>query len=71
MNSEDESALTTANSVPVSMGILKTFPSPSTIKVTDIVERIMTQREMFTKRYKSKAAKEADYVANKEFIQEQ
>ena len=61
-----------ALAVPRKQGILTAFESPSAITVSTIVGRIMAQQDMFTKRYESKAAKEADYVANKkEFIQEQ
>jgi hypothetical protein len=60
-----------AYAVPRRLGVLQTFESPSKLRVTDIIQRIMDQREMYSNRYKSKAAKEADYVANrKEFVEE-
>lgn len=59
------------SSVASRMGILKQFKSPSDITVMTIIQRILDQREVFSARYKSKAAKEADYVANKkEFLEE-
>jgi hypothetical protein len=71
VNSEDDAALDVANEVPRRLGILQTFESPSKLRVTDIIQRIMDQREMYSNRYKSKAAKEADYVAHsKQFVEE-
>ncbi len=71
MNSEDADAVSLANVVPADMGILKVFESPSRLRVADIIQRIMDQREEFTKRNKSKAAKEATYIATqKEFVEE-
>jgi ethanolamine-phosphate cytidylyltransferase len=71
VNNEDESAVVAGNSVASRLGILRQFPSPSDITVATIIKRILDQRDVFSARYKSKAAKEADYVANKkEFVEE-
>ena len=70
VNSEG-SAVDAGYEVARAHGILQEFVSPSGVTVTDIIRRIMDQRELFSKRYKAKSAKEADYVANKEFVEEQ
>ena len=71
MNSEAADAVDFSNEVPRSMGILKVFESPSRLRVSDIIQRVMDHREQFTKRNKSKAAKEATYISSqKQFIEE-
>ena len=71
VNSEGPDAVDLSNEVPRSMGILKVFESPSPLRVSDIIQRIMDHREEFTKRNKSKAAKEAAYITSqKHFVEE-
>lgn len=71
MNSEDDPNIERTYAVAEGMGILHTFPSPSTVTAHTIVERIMNQRDTYTKRYKSRAAKEAEYLEHKkEFVEE-
>ena len=59
-----------AYAVPAKLGILRTIPSRRTMTALQIVARIMSQRDNFTKRYEVKAAKEAAYVAQKTYVVE-
>ncbi len=60
-----------AYEVPRRLGKLQTFASPSTVTVRDIIKRIMDHRDVYSKRYESKAAKEAEYIeTHKQFVQE-
>jgi hypothetical protein len=71
VNSEEMSAVQAANTVARELGILRTFTSPSSVTVRDIIQRIMDERESYTKRHASKAAKEAEYIeSHKQFIPE-
>lgn len=71
VNSEDVTAMGEAYEVPRRLGKLQTFASPSTVTVRDIIKRIMDHRDVYSKRYESKAAKEAEYIeTHKQFVQE-
>jgi ethanolamine-phosphate cytidylyltransferase len=59
-----------AYAVPKAKGMLREFASPSSLTALDIVHRIMAQREQFQKRYETKSKSEANYVANKTYVQE-
>lgn len=65
-----EDALKEAYAVPARMGILSTFSSPRSMTALNIVERILAQRNTYQARYEAKSAKEADYVKNKEYVEE-
>lgn len=51
--------------VPRELGILKSVESKSTITVLDIVERVIAQRDRFSKKYQNKTAQEEEYYNNK------
>lgn len=56
--------------VPEAMGILRTVHSPRQLTALDIIDRILSQRAMFTARYERKSKMEDAYVAQKTYIQE-
>lgn len=51
--------------VPRELGILKSIESKSTLTILDIVERVIAQRDRFSKKYQSKIAQEEEYYNNK------
>jgi len=51
--------------VPRVLGILKSVESKSTITILDIVERVIAQRDRFSKKYQNKSAQEEEYYNNK------
>jgi ethanolamine-phosphate cytidylyltransferase len=51
--------------VPRELGILKSVESKSTLTILDIVERVIAQRDRFSKKYQSKSAQEEEYYNNK------
>jgi ethanolamine-phosphate cytidylyltransferase len=61
VSSGDTDVIDEALAVPRAMGILQVFESPTTLRVTDIIDRIMGQRETFLKRYEKKSKTEAEY----------
>lgn len=64
-------ALQQEYAVPAKMGILRTFKSPmAQLTALSIIKRIMVAREQYQKRYEKKSKAEEDYVAKKEYVQE-
>ncbi|RYG49284.1 hypothetical protein EON67_06815, partial [archaeon] len=63
-------ALEEAYTVPLSMGIVRSFTSPSTLTALDVVHRILAARATFESRYERKSKMEAEYVANKGYVEE-
>ena len=64
VSSGNHDVIEEALAVPRAMGILKVFESPTSVRGTDIIGRIMAQRDTFSKRYEKKAQKEAEYYAS-------
>lgn len=56
--------------IPKELGIYQEIPSPSKLTTEEIVERIIQNRASFEKRYSTKAKKEEQYFAQKQYVQE-
>lgn len=69
--SEIKALIEDSYSVPKELGILKEFPSPSTITVTDVIDRVLRQREIYEKRCAKKKIQEEHYYGKeKQFVAE-
>ena len=67
---EAEEQLEDALEVPRELGIVQQFESPSSLKVQDILNRILREREMFQKRFEGKNKKEAEYMSSRAYVEE-
>ena len=59
-----------AYAVPASLGILRTFASPTPLTALDIIDRIILSRAAFQQRYEKKAKMEESYYSGKAFLPE-
>jgi hypothetical protein len=57
--------------VPRRLGILREITSPRSLTALDVIDRILSQRENFQRRYEKKSVTEAAYVQAKAYVQEQ
>ncbi len=56
--------------IPREMGVLRSVASPRPLKTQDIVDRIIAQKVEYEAKFKRKAASEAEYFKQKEFVEE-
>eukprot|EP00741_Cyanophora_paradoxa_P021693 tig00000241_g20939.t1 len=56
--------------VPKRLGIYKEVSSTSELSAAEIVRRVIANRQRYEKKYKSKSAKENQYLEKKQYVQE-